>query len=98
MKGHYEQVGAKIGALVDEKNAAYGDSFHRSGEVLEIIYGPVIRKAQFKNLLTIARIVDKLFRIAKDEHALGENPYQDIAGYALLQCRDIDLGEEDDEN
>lgn len=29
--GRYEKAGTHIGALVDEKNAAYGDAFNRAG-------------------------------------------------------------------
>lgn len=96
IKGHYEQVGAKIGALVDEKNAAYGDSFHRSGEILRIIYPHGVRPDQFEDMLSMVRVIDKLFRIATQKKAFGEDPWQDIAGYALLKCRDMDLGEEDE--
>ena len=35
-------------------------------------------------MLTIVRIVDKLFRITNQKDAFGESPYRDIAGYGLL--------------
>ena len=31
----YKQIGTSIGALVGEKNKAYGDSFGRASEILE---------------------------------------------------------------
>lgn len=34
----YEQLGASIGKLVAEKQAAYGDAFGKSGDVLRILY------------------------------------------------------------
>ena len=43
-----------------------------------------INTAQYDDLLTIARILDKLFRLANDPSAFDENPYRDIVGYALL--------------
>jgi len=46
-----------------------------------------IQVDQYDDLLTIARILDKLFRIANDPDAFEENPYQDIVGYALLAMR-----------
>lgn len=95
-KGHYEQVGAAIGRIVDEKNAAYGDSFHRSGEILKILFPCGVRPDQFEDMLSMVRIIDKMFRIATKKTAFGEDPWQDVAGYALLKCRDIDLGEEDE--
>jgi hypothetical protein len=95
-QGHYAQVGAKIGAIVDEKNAAYGDSFHRSGEILRILFPHGVRPDQFEDMLGMVRVIDKMFRIANKKTAFGEDPWQDIAGYAILKCRDIDLGEEDE--
>ena len=44
-----------------------------------------IRPEQYDDLLTIARILDKLFRIANNKDAFNENPYQDIVGYGLLR-------------
>jgi hypothetical protein len=35
-------------------------------------------------LLAVTRIIDKLFRIATDEKAFSEDPWADIAGYAIL--------------
>jgi len=36
----------------------------------------------------LLRVIDKLFRIASQKEAFGENPWQDIAGYGLLKCND----------
>lgn len=80
----YEEIAARIGRLVQEKQRAYGDSFGKSGEVLKILYPDGISTEQLKDALTITRILDKLFRIATDKDALGEDPWQDIAGYAIL--------------
>lgn len=80
----YEKLGQQIGRLVEEKQTAYGDSFGKSGSVLRILYPQGIGPAQIDDALCIVRIVDKLFRIATDRDALGESPYRDIAGYALL--------------
>lgn len=80
----YEELGQKIGKVVDEKQAAYGDSFGKSGEVLKILYPKGISPEQYNDALCIVRIIDKLFRIATDKDALGESPYRDIAGYGLL--------------
>lgn len=83
-RASYRDVGEEIGALVDVKNKAYGDSFHKAGEILAILYPQGAKPEQFKDLLTITRVVDKLFRIATDKDALGESPWRDIAGYAIL--------------
>lgn len=80
----YETIGREIGQLVTEKQKAYGDSFGKSGEILKILYPDGIRPEQYDDVLTITRIIDKLFRIATEKDALGENPYRDIGGYSLL--------------
>jgi hypothetical protein len=77
-------MGEQIGKLVEEKQAAYGDSFGRSGEILRVLYPQGISLEQIDDALCIVRIVDKLFRIATDKDALGESPYRDIAGYGIL--------------
>ena len=80
----YEQIGSFVGKLVKVKQKAYGDSFGRSGDCLRQMFPGGIKPEQFDDLLTIARILDKLFRIASDPSAFDENPYQDIVGYGLL--------------
>jgi len=83
----YSDIGSTVGKLVEEKQKAYGDSFGRSGRCLEEMFPNGIQVDQYGDLLTIARILDKLFRIANDPDAFDENPYQDIVGYALLAMR-----------
>lgn len=82
----YRRIANEIGALVDCKNEAYGDSFHACGEFLRLLYPNGVRPGQYDDLLAIVRIWDKIKRIGTDKDALGENPWQDIAGYALLMC------------
>jgi hypothetical protein len=80
----YREIGKEIGKLVDEKQAAYGDSFGKSGAVMKILYPEGIRPDQIDNALCVVRIIDKLFRIASQPKAFGESPYLDIAGYGIL--------------
>ena len=82
--GKLEALGREVGALVDEKNRAYGNSFAQSHEILRVLYPSGIRPEQYPDALAILRIIDKLFRIATDRDALGESPYRDVAGYGLL--------------
>lgn len=84
MSAGYEEIGADIGALVKEKQEAYGDSFGKAGAVMAILYPDGIKSEQLHDALCIVRILDKLFRIATKKDAFGESPYRDIAGYALL--------------
>lgn len=81
---NYAERGREIGKLVAEKQLAYGDSFGKSGDVMRILYPKGISPEQMDDALCLVRIVDKLFRVATDRDALGESPYRDIAGYALL--------------
>lgn len=80
----FRRIGAEIGELVATKNQAYGDSFARSGEIMRVLYPDGIRPDQYEDALGVVRVVDKLFRVATDRDALGENPWRDIAGYGIL--------------
>ena len=98
MKNKFSDIGAEVGKLVYDKQLAYGDSFGRSGECLRQMFPEGIEPHQYDDLLTIARILDKLFRLANDPRAFDENPYRDIVGYAILgmnrhnPSNDKDLG------
>ena len=80
----YHKIGSEVGALVKEKNAAYGDSFGRAQEVLSTLYPNGIQPEQYQDMLAIVRVIDKLFRIATKKDAFGESPWNDICGYAIL--------------
>jgi hypothetical protein len=80
----FEQLGTEIGKLVAEKNAAYGDSFKRSGEILQILYPNGIKPEQYRDALGVVRVIDKLFRIATRKDAFGESPWRDVAGYGIV--------------
>jgi hypothetical protein len=79
----YADYGVTLGKLLVEKQAEYGDSFGRSGDVLRILYPDGIRPDQYDDALAVTRIIDKLFRIASGNGG-EENAYQDLAGYGLL--------------
>ena len=81
--GKYEALGKAIGALVDEKNLQYGDAFNRGGSILEVLYPDGVRPEQYRDMLGVIRVVDKLFRVANGKQG-SEDPWQDIAGYGLL--------------
>jgi hypothetical protein len=82
----YSKLGLEIGTLVEAKNAAYGDSFNKAGDILKILYPAGITPIQYKDMLAVVRIIDKLFRIASDKSAFNESPFKDIAGYGILGC------------
>lgn len=92
----YAALGKAVGELITEKQAAYGDSFHKSGEVLKILYPKGVKPDNYTDLLAITRVLDKLFRLATDPNYGNESPWRDIAGYALLRLSDnIIEGEEE---
>jgi hypothetical protein len=89
----YREMGERIGSLVDQKNKAYGNSFHNSDKMLRVLYPNGLQPDQYKDMLGIIRVVDKLFRIAHSRDAFGENPWADIAGYGLLGADNADNDE-----
>lgn len=86
----FAALGAEIGRLVETKQRAYGLSFSKAGRVLLELYPAGIPPEKLDDALTIVRVVDKLFRIATDRDALGESPWRDIAGYALLSVARVE--------
>ena len=80
----YLDAAQEIGNLVASKQLAYGDSFGQSKDIIKVLYPQGIAVDQFGDALTVIRVIDKLFRIATDKNALDEDPWKDIAGYALL--------------
>lgn len=80
----YVDIATGIAKLVEEKQKAYGNSFENATKIFEILFPNGIKKEQYQNILVIARILDKLNRIATNEKAFGESPWRDITGYSLL--------------
>ncbi len=75
----------RVAIIVNEKNLQYGNSFEKSGEILKILYPTGIGLEHYDEMLTVIRIIDKLFRIATGHSSDNEDPWQDICGYALLE-------------
>ena len=85
----YEVIGREIGRLLNTKQQAYGDSFGKQQEILKVLYPEGIEPWQYQNVLTIVRILDKIFRISNfpkttNSDIMDEDPWRDIAGYAIL--------------
>lgn len=81
----YSDIGKDIGGVVNEKQKAYGDSFGKAHRILLELYPNGISPDQYSTILTMARVIDKMFRIATNNDPFGENPWKDIAGYAILE-------------
>ncbi len=72
--------------LVSQKNKAYGDSIASSEKIFSLLYPNGIKVSQYKDILLVIRILDKISRIANDKEAFGENAFEDIVGYAIRGC------------
>jgi len=78
------RIARELGDVVAEKNEAYGDAFNKAGEILRILYPDGIKPSKYDDMLTVVRVLDKLFRVATNRDALGESPFRDITGYGIL--------------
>lgn len=74
----FADIAYSIGELVTKKNAAYGNSFAKTGDFLKLLYPKGISVEQYDDALLLVRIFDKMIRIATDKDAFGESPFQDI--------------------
>ena len=83
-KKNFISIANSVGELVQEKNEAYGDSFAKSQEIVKILFPDGVQPGQYRDMLAITRVIDKLFRIATKKDAFGESPWRDICGYAIL--------------
>jgi len=89
----YRFIAEEVARLVEQKNAAYGSAFAKSGEILKHLYPDGVRPEQYTDMLAIIRILDKLFRIASQKGAFEESPYRDIIGYGILGVAKDEYGD-----
>lgn len=78
------EIGTEIGALVAEKDLAYGSAFEKCGDFLRLLYPEGVRPEQYVAMLALVRIFDKQMRIATAPGAFNEDPARDIVGYGVL--------------
>lgn len=71
----------RLGRLVAEKNAAYGNSFANTRAFLELLYPDGMKPDDYVYALILARMFDKMMRVANGHL---EDSFGDIAGYAFL--------------
>lgn len=79
-----------IASLVTEKEKAYGSAFDKAGEFIKLLYPEGIKPDQYKDMLCVLRIFDKLMRIATAYDGTEEKrveAYSDTTGYSLLGLR-----------
>jgi len=79
----YENIAEDVAKLVESKQLQYGDSFGNSYKILEVLYPDGIQLKDYQDLLTVVRVIDKLFRITRGDQG-DESAWKDINGYSLL--------------
>lgn len=81
----YMKIGADIGRLVTDKQAAYGDMIRGAQDIVKLLYPGGIQPDQYSDALLVLRVLDKIGRITRgNKTAFGESPWRDICGYAIL--------------
>ena len=83
----YKQMGSDLGELLESKQAAYGDVFSATPAIIGLLFPDGIPVLAYRDVLTVVRILDKIGRIctaAGRGDLGGEDPWRDIAGYAML--------------
>ena len=86
----FQEMAKGIADLVSEKEKAYGSAFDKAGDFLKVLYPNGIKSDQYKDMLCIVRVFDKLMRIATSYEGTEEkkiDAYSDMMGYALLGLR-----------
>lgn len=84
-------LGARIGAVIDRKRESYTphgsahDTVYSVGAFLRLIYPAGIPTDQYERAALLARMFDKIVRVANYglKDGFDENPALDIVGYAL---------------
>ena len=86
----FTELAKGIADLVTEKEKAYGSAFDKAGDFLRVLYPEGIKPEQYKDMLCIVRVFDKLMRIATSYEGTKEkkvDAYSDLMGYGLLGLR-----------
>ena len=86
----FNDLAKGIADLVTEKEKAYGSAFDKAGDFLRVLYPNGIKPDQYKDMLCIIRVFDKLMRIATSYEGTEEkkvDAYSDLAGYGFLGLR-----------
>lgn len=87
---NFQELAKGIADLVTEKEKAYGSAFDKAGDFLRVLYPEGIKPEQYKDMLCIVRVFDKLMRIATSYEGTEEkkvDAYSDLMGYGLLGLR-----------
>lgn len=86
----FQELAKGIADLVTEKEKAYGSAFDKAGDFLKLLYPNGIKPEQYKDMLCVVRMFDKLMRISTSYEGTEEkkvDAYSDLTGYGLLGLR-----------
>ena len=81
----YHDLAREIADLLEVKQGQYGDSVGTAPAILALLYPDGVRVEQYADLLTVVRMLDKLKRVATSRADDPEDPWVDLAGYAILR-------------
>ena len=91
-----KELTKELGDMLEEKQAAYGDSIEESGKFLSVLYPKGIPPENYQTVALLVRMFDKMKRIANG--ASNENSWQDLAGYSVqgwkISCKILQAKEE----
>lgn len=73
-----------LGPFLVQKNEAYGDSARRVSRMLEVFFPDGIKPNRIEDAYYMIQILNKLGRVAEDNDPMGEDPWLDASGYAML--------------
>jgi len=82
---NYHDLAREIADLLEVKQAQYGNSVGTTPKILALLYPDGVRVDQYADVLTVVRMLDKLKRVATGHPSDTEDPWEDIAGYAILR-------------
>ena len=95
--GKFEAAGREIGALVDSKQAQYGDAISAVDDIMSILYPNGVPKEKMRDMLLIVRMLDKICRLSLGNGEGGESPFKDLTGYSILgDCHKKNGGKENE--
>lgn len=77
----FHSIATEIASTVETKNIQYGDAINATGEFLKLLYPNGIPTDKYNDIGVLARVYDKLKRIASGHK---EDSWEDICGYAIL--------------
>jgi hypothetical protein len=95
----YKQIIKEVETTLDKKGMQYGDTFQRVPDMLRILYSHkkdpktdkyILSGDDLEGVLVVARILDKLLRVATGNQG-EESAYKDIMGYCALEEERIQL-------